>query len=86
MTVKDLKKEFKLRNATAKTIENILTVPFIVCLILALVKFSGMWLIAAIVFAIVQSILYSMNKSRWKVFLMDNKDKLDEEEKSKLKL
>lgn len=40
MTVKELKKEFKLRNSVAKTIENIMVVPFLFSVIMAIVKFS----------------------------------------------
>lgn len=86
MTVKELKKEFKLRNSVSKAIENIMVVPFLFSVIMAIVKFSIFWLVISVLFAIVQGILYQTNASKWKVFLLDNKDKLDESEKSKVKI
>ena len=86
MTVKELKKEFKLRNSVAKTIENIMVVPFLFSVIMAIVKFSIFWLVISVLFAIVQGMLYQMNANKWKVFLLDNKEKLDEDEKSKIKM
>ena len=85
MTIKELKKEFKLRNATSKTIENLMTIPFLICIIIAIFTFNILWIFIAIAFGIAQSILYSMNNSKWKVFLLDNKDRLNDEERAKLK-
>lgn len=86
MTIKELKKEFKLRNSVSKTIENIMVVPFLFCIIMAVVKFSLFWLVVSALFAIVQGILYQMNANKWKIFLLDNKDRLDEDEKTKIKI
>ncbi len=86
MTVKELKKEFKLRNATAKTIENLMTIPFLFCLIVGIFTFNIFMIILSGMFAIVQGILYSMNNKKWKVFLLDNKERLSEEERIKVKL
>lgn len=86
MTIRELKKEFKLRNSAGKTIENIMVVPFLVCVILAVIKFSILWLIIAGLFGIVQAILYHNNESKWKVFRLDNKDRLNEEERAKVKI
>lgn len=86
MTLKELKKEFNLRNATGKTIENIIVIPFLLCIILSIFKFSILWLILSVLCAIAQTMVYNMNKKRWKVFLLDNKDRLSEEEKAKVKI
>lgn len=86
MTVKELKKEFKLRNSVAKTIENIMVVPFLFSVIMAIVKFSIFWLVISVLFAIVQGMLYQMNANKWRVFLLDNKERLDEDEKPKIKM
>ena len=86
MTVKELKREFKIKNSTLKAAENAMTVPFIICLILTIVSFNEIWLILAIIFALIQSVLYTINKGKWKTFLFDNRERLNDEERKKLKL
>ena len=77
-TINELKQEFKLRNSGSTTLENIMTIPFFICLISSIFTLNFIWFIIAVAFAIVQRVLHSNNKAKFNVFLMDNQDEMYE--------
>ena len=52
---------------------------------MAVVRFSLFWLVALGIFAIIQSILYFINEGKWKSYLVDNLDRLSEEDRLAVK-
>ncbi|MGN0692013.1 MAG: hypothetical protein ACI4K7_06685 [Oscillospiraceae bacterium] len=86
VSYKELKSEFKLRNASAQTVENLVLIPFLICVVLAIFKLSVMWFIISIVFAIAQRMLHNMNFKKWQVYLKDNLYRLDVDDDIKSKI
>lgn len=84
MTIKDLEKEFKVREGSNMGLQVLLLIVFLGAVPMAIILFNPFFLVVGVIALIVDGVVASKRKRRMRIYIMDNKDKLDKEELERL--